>query len=42
MPLHLPADWRGDLNYSARTASDINLDALPTKEGAMVAVVLFR
>ncbi|KAK3256417.1 hypothetical protein CYMTET_34446, partial [Cymbomonas tetramitiformis] len=42
LPLHLPKGWRGDLNYSARTKSGLNLDALPTKEGAMIAVVLFR
>jgi hypothetical protein len=32
MPLQLPASWRKDLNYSARTQSGVNLDALPTKE----------
>jgi 2-polyprenyl-6-methoxyphenol hydroxylase-like FAD-dependent oxidoreductase len=31
-----------DLNYSLRTNMDINLDALPSKEGGYVAVVLFR
>ena len=34
--------WRGDLNYSARTKSDINMDALPTKSGVYLGVVLFR
>ena len=39
MPLNLPEGWRKDLNYSARTSSGINLDALPTAEGAMVGVI---
>ena len=34
--------WRGDLNYSVRTKSDINIDALPTKEGPYYGVVLYR
>ena len=34
--------WRGDLNYSARTKSDVNLDALPTKAGTHLGVVLYR
>ena len=34
--------WRGDLNYSARTKSDVNLDALPTKNGTHLGVVLYR
>ena len=48
IPLHFPKDkaskkkWRTDLNYSARTASDINIDALPTKDGPYVGVVLYR
>lgn len=33
---------RKDLNYSSRTKSDINLDALPTKEGLYLGVVLYR
>jgi kynurenine 3-monooxygenase len=40
--LKFPESWRHDLNYSARSSVDINLEALPTKEGLMVAVVLFR
>jgi kynurenine 3-monooxygenase len=42
LPLTLPEDWRKDVNYSARTASGINLEAMPTKEGGMVGVVLFK
>eukprot|EP01041_Mallomonas_annulata_P003810 gene3810-7580_t len=45
IPLYFPKDskkWRGDVNYSARTKSDVNLDALPTTEGPYVGVVLFR
>jgi 2-polyprenyl-6-methoxyphenol hydroxylase-like FAD-dependent oxidoreductase len=48
IPLHFPKDgkdakkWRRDLNYSARTKSDINIDALPTKEGPYFGVVLYR
>ena len=33
IPLHLPDDWRKDVNYSCRTGNDLNLDALPTPEG---------
>ena len=35
-------NYRGDVNYSIRTKSDINLDALPTKEGPYIGVVLYR
>lgn len=44
VPLHLPEDrrWRRDLNYSVRLKSDINFDALPTKEGPFLGVVLYR
>ena len=51
IPLHFPKGekedkggkkWRGDLNYSVRTKSDINIDALPTKEGPYYGVVLYR
>ena len=45
IPLRLPAGskkWRPELNFSARTGNDINLDALPTKEGFHLGVVLFR
>jgi len=34
--------WRKDLNYSARTKLDVNIDALPTKEGPYLGVVLYR
>lgn len=46
IPLHFPPNskkkWRGDLNYSARTNSDINIDALPTKNGPYLGVCLYR
>jgi 2-polyprenyl-6-methoxyphenol hydroxylase-like FAD-dependent oxidoreductase len=45
IPLKFPQNsklWRKDLNYSVRTKSDINLDALPTKDGTYLAVLLFR
>jgi len=48
IPMHFPKstkdakNWRKDLNYSARTKSDINLDALPTKEGIYLGVLLYR
>jgi kynurenine 3-monooxygenase len=45
IPLHFPPKdkkWRGDLNYSARTGSDINIDALPTRNGPYIGVVLYR
>ncbi|KAI8468055.1 MAG: 2-polyprenyl-6-methoxyphenol hydroxylase and related FAD-dependent oxidoreductase [Monoraphidium minutum] len=32
----------GDLNYSARTKSGINLDCLPTKEGPFIGVMLYK
>lgn len=34
--------WRGDLNYSYRTKYGITLEALPTKEGIFIGIVLFR
>lgn len=34
--------WRGDVNYSVRTKLDINLDALPLKDGPYVGVILYR
>jgi 2-polyprenyl-6-methoxyphenol hydroxylase-like FAD-dependent oxidoreductase len=34
--------WRPDLNYSARTKGEVTIEALPTKEGVYVGVVLFR
>lgn len=46
IPLHFPPnnkkDWNSELNYSARTKSDINIDALPCKNGPMLGVVLYR
>ena len=45
IPLFLPAgseQWRRELNFSARTKSGINLDALPTQSGFHLGVVLFR
>ena len=41
VPLTLPADWRGDINYSCRTTS-INFDALPTLEGEYCGVLLIK
>jgi 2-polyprenyl-6-methoxyphenol hydroxylase-like FAD-dependent oxidoreductase len=45
IPLHFPPNndkWKGFLNYSVRTKNDINIDALPTKGGPMLGVVLYR
>ena len=47
IPIFWPKDdkqksYRNDVNYSIRTKSDINLDALPTKEGPYIGVVLYR
>jgi kynurenine 3-monooxygenase len=51
IPLHLPdkddpltgaKKKRKDLNYSARTKFDINMDALPTKEGKYLGVLIYR
>lgn len=48
IPMHFPKDyaskkkWPTTLNYSARTKFDVNLDALPTKEGLYLGVVLYR
>ena len=36
IPLHFSPKQRTDLNWSARTKSDVNLDALPTKGGPML------
>ena len=35
-------EWDGDLNYSARTKAGVNIDALPTPEGPLVGVVLYK
>jgi len=37
-----PKDFRLDLNYSVRTKDDIILQALPTKEGYLAGIILFR
>lgn len=44
LPIRIPSTstWRKDLNLSCRTKDDINLDALPTKEGFHLGVILFR
>ena len=34
--------WRRDLNYSCRTKSDINIDALPLADGVHLGIVLYR
>lgn len=34
--------WRPDLNYSARSKGEVTIEALPTREGIYVGVVLFR
>ncbi|CBJ26418.1 Kynurenine 3-Monooxygenase [Ectocarpus siliculosus] len=42
VPFKLDAGWRNDFNYSHRTKGGITLEALPTKEGGQVGVLLFR
>ena len=47
IPLHFNSTdgrkkWRGDVNYSVRTKLDINLDALPLKDGPYLGVILYR
>lgn len=43
LPLHLPEGWRDDLNYSARSAAGVTVEALPVKGGRLaVGVVLFK
>ncbi|CAN0039461.1 unnamed protein product [Pylaiella littoralis] len=42
VPFKLKAGWRNDFNYSVRTKEEINLEALPTKEGMQVGVLLHR
>ena len=41
VPFRPPADWRGDINYSARTAA-ANFDALPTQSGEYCGVLLIK
>jgi len=41
VPLRLPADWRGDVNYSARTKDGrVNFDALPANDAREYCAVL--
>ena len=40
IPLNIPS--KKFLNYSARTKSDVNIDALPIKQDLYLGVVLFR
>lgn len=44
IPMYVPGnkEWRNDVNYSARTKDDINLDALPSLEGVYIGVLLYR
>lgn len=42
IPLSLPSDWDPHLNYSFRSHEGPVLEALPTKEGLMVGLVLFK
>ena len=43
IPIYFPDNSkRKDINYSIRTKTDINLDALPTKEGIYLGVILYR
>eukprot|EP00195_Chlamydomonas_chlamydogama_P001761 CAMPEP_0202920284 /NCGR_PEP_ID=MMETSP1392-20130828/76776_1 /ASSEMBLY_ACC=CAM_ASM_000868 /TAXON_ID=225041 /ORGANISM="Chlamydomonas chlamydogama, Strain SAG 11-48b" /LENGTH=524 /DNA_ID=CAMNT_0049613769 /DNA_START=404 /DNA_END=1978 /DNA_ORIENTATION=- len=41
-PKHMADTRPSDLNYSARTKSGINMDCLPTKEGPLIGVVLYK
>lgn len=41
VPFRPPASWRGDINYSARTAA-ANFDALPTQSGEYCGVLLIK
>jgi kynurenine 3-monooxygenase len=41
VPLTLPAAWRKDINYSARTKT-VNFDALPTLDGNHCGVLLIK
>mmetsp|Transcript_35322 Transcript_35322/g.56749 ORF Transcript_35322/g.56749 Transcript_35322/m.56749 type:complete len:570 (-) Transcript_35322:2874-4583(-) len=36
IPIHLPASFRTDLSYSARSKGGVALECLPTKEGLLV------
>lgn len=41
MPFTPPSDWRGDINYSARTKA-ANFDALPALGGSYCGVLLVK
>ena len=40
IPLSLPSDWKSEMNYSFRTREGPVFEALPTKEGMLVGLVL--
>lgn len=42
IPFSPPKGWRKDVNYSCRTKYDVNFDALPTREGTYIGVLLYR
>lgn len=42
IPINLPESYRNDLNYSARTDGGVALEALPTKEGLLVGILLVK
>jgi len=42
IPIHLPASFRTDLNYSARSKDGVALECLPTKEGLLVGILLVK
>lgn len=42
IPINLPESYRDDLNYSARTKGGVALEALPTKEGLLVGILLVK
>jgi len=42
IPLRVPKDWRVDLNYQAQSKMGVNFEALPSVEGHMVGLILYR
>jgi len=42
IPIYLPDNMRKDLNYSARTKGGVALEALPTKEGLLIGIMLVK
>ena len=42
VPINFPLRWRSDINYSARSKSGILFDALPSKSGPYLGVVIYR